>query len=70
LNYGYATIGDKKFLLPLTSELKSRRGKKLSWNAAEFRVYRKFGTESNITFDAGEPAPDAEPKQPAKPPLK
>ena len=62
LNYDLAKIGDQEFLLPLKSELHSRRGKNLSWNETEFRLYRKFGTESSITFDAGEPIPDKPPR--------
>jgi hypothetical protein len=71
LNYDLAKIGNQEFLLPLKSELHSRRGKDLSWNETEFRIYRKFGTESSITFDAAEPIPDSELKeQPVKPPGK
>jgi hypothetical protein len=71
LNYDLAKIGEQEFLLPLKSELHSRRGKFLSWNETEFRIYRKFGTESSITFDAAEPIPDSELKeQPVKPPGK
>ena len=62
LNYDFAKIGEQEFLLPLNSELRSRRGKFLSWNETEFRLYRKFGTESNIKFDA-EPVPE-----PVRPP--
>ena len=61
LNYDLTKIGDREFLLPLKSEVHLRRGKWLSWNETEFRLYRKFGTESNITFDAGEPIPDKPP---------
>jgi hypothetical protein len=61
LNYDLTKIGDREFLLPLKSELHSRRGKFLRWNETEFRAYRKFGTESNITFDAAEPTPDKPP---------
>lgn len=61
LNYDLAKIGDREFLLPLKSEMHLRKGKFLSWNETDFRAYRKFGTESNITFDAPEPAPDKPP---------
>jgi hypothetical protein len=57
LNYDLAKIGNQEFLLPLDSEVRLRKGKYLSWNVTEFRLYRKFGTESNIKFDA-EPAPE------------
>jgi hypothetical protein len=57
LNYDLARIGDRDFLLPLNSELRFSRGKYLRWNETEFRLYRKFGTESNIKFDAEPPDP-------------
>jgi hypothetical protein len=67
LNYDYTKIGNQDFLLPLKSELHSREGKFLSWNETEFRLYRKFGTESEIKFDL-DPIPEDQLKeQPAKP---
>jgi len=63
LNYDLTKIGDQEFLLPLKSELRSRRGKFLSWNETECRLYRKFGTETNIKFDAAEPIPEDQLKE-------
>jgi len=51
LDYDYQTIGDHTFLLPYVSELHSREGRYLIKNHIEFRNYRKFGVEANITFD-------------------
>jgi hypothetical protein len=56
LDYDFTKIGDNEFLLPLKSVVKSRSGKLLTKNELEFRSYRKFGTESTITF-----TPDALP---------
>lgn len=56
LDYDFAKIGESEFLLPLKSVVKSRSGKMLTKNELEFRGYRKFGTESVITF-----TPDALP---------
>jgi hypothetical protein len=68
LNYDFTKIGEQAFLLPLKSELRSRQGKFLNWNEVEFRLYRKYGTESSITFDTPEPIPDDQLKeQPVKP---
>jgi hypothetical protein len=64
MNYDLAKVGEKEFLLPLKSELRSRRGKFLSWNETEFKLYRKFGTESSVTFDAGEPNDPPQQKKP------
>ena len=73
-NAGHTVIiGGQRFVLPLKTELKSTantpRGKYMSWNEAEFRLYRKFSTESTITFDSPDtPLPeDATKEQPAVP---
>lgn len=67
LNYDMTKIGDQEFLLPLKSELHSRQGKYLSWNETEFRLYRKFGTESEIKFDLDPLSDDQLKEQPPKP---
>ena len=73
LNYDYAEIAGRKYLLPLKAEVRAREGKLLTRNEVEFRSYRKFGTETTITFEP-EPLPDditreqpeaAKPKPPA-----
>ncbi len=65
LDYEFTKIGEAEYLLPLKSVVKSRSGKLLTKNELEFRAYRKFGTESVITF-----TPDALPedKTTEKPP--
>ncbi|MCX6589920.1 MAG: hypothetical protein NTZ56_00195 [Acidobacteria bacterium] len=55
LDYDYASISERQYLLPLRAEIRMRSGKNLIKNEVEFRMYRKFGTETNITFDT----PDA-----------
>jgi hypothetical protein len=47
-------IGDAKFLLPVHSEaLSCERGTNgCSRNSIDFRNYRKFSADTNITFDA------------------
>jgi hypothetical protein len=68
LDYDFTKIGDQEFLLPLKSDLHSRQGKFLNWNETEFRLYRKFGTESEIKYDLVDPLPEDQLKeQPAKP---
>jgi hypothetical protein len=57
LDYDFTKIGENEYLLPLKSVVKSRSGKLLTKNELEFRSYRKFGTESSITF-----TPDALPE--------
>jgi len=72
VNYDFIKIADQEFVLPLKTDLKSvantPRGKYMSWNEAEFHLYRKFGTESNIIFDTPDPIPEEKTKEePAKP---
>ncbi len=68
LNYDYTTISGAEFLLPLKSELHSRDGRYLVKNETEFRLYNKFGTESEIKFDIPDALPEDQTKeQPAQP---
>lgn len=73
MNYDYTTISGKSYLLPLKSELHSQEGRYLVKNETEFRLYNKFGTESEIQFDSSD-VPDALPpdqnkEQPAGTPV-
>jgi hypothetical protein len=53
IDYDFVLIGEKKFLLPTHSEaLSCMRGtSECTRNVIEFRNYKKFGAEENITFD-------------------
>jgi len=55
VEYDYADVGGKSFLLPTHAYSKTRSGRFVAENNIDFRDYRKFQIESNITFD---PAPD------------
>ncbi len=63
LDYDNVDIAGTPYLLPLKHTLRSRVGKELSKNEVEFRLYRKFGTETNITFDTPDALPDARTKE-------
>lgn len=54
IDYDFVLIGDKKFLLPTHSEaLSCMRGtSECTRNVIEFRNYKKFGADENITFDS------------------
>jgi len=65
LRYDFSPIGEQLYVVPLTMDLRSREERAAVWNEAEFRLYRKYGTESKITFDEGQPK-----DQPQKPPAK
>lgn len=65
LDYDLTEISGQKFMLPLKAEVKMREGKHLVKNEVEFRLYRKFGADTSITFDTPEPLPaDATSEQP------
>lgn len=53
IDYDYVPIGDGKFLLPVHSEaLDCERGtNSCSRNVIDFRDYKKFTADTNITFD-------------------
>jgi len=55
LDYDYTEISGSTFLLPLRAEVKMREGRLLIRNDIEFRNYRKFGSDTSITFDTPEP---------------
>jgi len=57
LDYDYTKIGDREYLLPYHFELDSKEDKFLSQNSADYRLYRKFGTESTIKFGDIDSAP-------------
>ncbi|MCS6951984.1 MAG: hypothetical protein RMK57_01010 [Bryobacterales bacterium] len=68
LDYDYTNIGGREYMLPLRAVVRMRRGKFLTKNEVEFRLYRKFEAEATITFDTPEPLPEEKVvEQPAKP---
>ena len=69
LDYDMTDINGKGFMLPLKAEVRMREGKHLVKNEVEFRMYRKFGTDSTITFDTPDPLPETATKEtvPVKP---
>ena len=68
LNYDVTTIADQEFVLPLKAELRSAQGRYLNWNETEFHLYRKFGTDTSITFEpVGEIPEDRIKEQPVTP---
>jgi hypothetical protein len=56
VDYDYATVGDRRYLLPLRVDNRMRTAYVHFKNVAEFKEYRKFTGESSISFDA---PPDA-----------
>ncbi len=74
LDYNPTKIGDQEYVLPFHFELHSKESIAIMKNEAEYRLYRKFGTTSEITFGNVDPTPEDQLKeQPAtaeKPPVK
>lgn len=58
LDYDFETIGDQQYMLPLKSVLTSKRDRQMTRNDIEFRLYRKFGTESTIKFETPDVLPE------------
>ena len=71
LDYDQVDISGKPYIVPLVAQLYISDGRQKSKNRIEFRDYRKFGTESTITYDTKAPAPlpaSETEEQPATPP--
>lgn len=68
LDYDFATIADREYMLPLKAVVRMREGKFLVKNEVEFRMYRKFAAEATITFETPEPLPEEKlTEEPPKP---
>jgi len=57
LDYDFVTINANEYLLPLRSATRMGTARFQSRIEVEFREYRKFGSESKISFDTPEPLP-------------
>ena len=63
LDYDMVKISDSEFMLPLKHTMRMREGKFLVKNDVEFRMYRKFGADTSITFDTPAPLPEGDTKE-------
>jgi hypothetical protein len=52
VDYEFAAVGGKQYLLPSHAHVRTRSGRFVAENNVEFREYRRFQTEANIIFDA------------------
>lgn len=71
LDYDYAKIADREFLLPLKSTMRMREGKLLVKNETEFRLYRRFGAEAiikSVDLEHLDPLPDSVTQEQPAPP--
>ena len=69
VDYDYQKIGSETFLLPLRSQVQMRDGHIASRNELEWRQYRKYSADAQITFDTGDDKPlsDEKTKEQATP---
>jgi hypothetical protein len=51
VEYEFAAVGGKQYLLPSHAYSMAKNGRYVVGNTVEFRDYRKFQTETTITFD-------------------
>lgn len=65
LDYAEQKIGERPFILPLAVEMVSNDSRYDFKNDIAFRMYQKFSTEANITFDSPDaPPPDTKEQPP------
>lgn len=57
LDYDEVEISGQNYICPLKADVYLTAGREKTKNDIEFRLYRKFGTESFITYDAKTPPP-------------
>ena len=62
LDYAPTKVGDESYVLPFHFELNSTDTLAIIKNEADYKLYRKFGAESAITFDS-EPIPEDQLKE-------
>jgi hypothetical protein len=63
LDYDFQDISGQKFLLPLKAETRLATADILNRNDVEFRLYRKFSTETEIKYDTPEPLDENQTKE-------
>ena len=63
VDYYNAQIGPRQFLLPLTAMSYISDGDAAFKSDIEFRVYRKFGADTTITYDIPEPLDESKQKE-------
>jgi hypothetical protein len=68
LDYDYTDISGHQFLLPLKAQTNMRADGMLTQNDVEFRLYRKYSTETDIKYDiTPDPLPEDKTKEAAPP---
>lgn len=68
LDYDQVDINNNKYICPLRAQLFLTSGRQGTKNDIQFVLYRKFGTESSITYQTPEALPDNREKPLTSPP--
>ncbi len=68
LDYDEVEISGQTYICPLVAVVYLTAGREKTKNEIEFRLYKKFGTESVITYDTKAPAPLPESQTQEQPP--
>jgi len=55
LDYGFADVGGRQFLLPLRAEVRMGTPSLQTRNEVEFQAYKKFTADTSITFEGAVP---------------
>jgi hypothetical protein len=50
VDYGFVEVASRQYLMPIRSEIETNTDGIRSRNISEFKDYRKFSTDSTITF--------------------
>jgi hypothetical protein len=58
LDYDVIKVGDQEYMLPYHYQLTSQADKVNSSNEADFKLYRKYGSEASISFGDTDPVPE------------
>jgi hypothetical protein len=66
LDYDLVNISGQQYVCPLLARLYMTAGRDKTKNEIEFRDYRKFGTETSITYETNPTAAPPEPLPPSK----
>jgi hypothetical protein len=64
LDYDYADVGGRRFLLPLRAEVRVDANNVQTLNTVEFQAFRKFSSEATVSFGEAVPDPNEKPTQP------
>jgi hypothetical protein len=63
VDYDHAVVGTREYLLPMKATSFISDGEMASKGDIEFRMYRKFGADSKITYDIPEPLDESKQKE-------